>query len=113
MMKLKSKAKAIVEESIEREHEYLKSKDVGTEEYVESQKRLIALEGKLAELETMEIDSKDRFWKFVLEIAKIVTGLGASAAFFIVAIAQEREITFTGAARIFVNSIMPGGKKLF
>lgn len=111
-MKFKSKAKEVTLEAIEREREFLNSCEVGTDEYNESQERLNKLNSKLIELEQVEIDSKDRFVKYVIEIVKIVAGVGVPFACFIMATAQEREITYTGAARMLLGSLMPGGKKL-
>lgn len=111
-MKFKSRAKEFVMEAIERERDYLQMCEVGDEEYNESQERLIELSKKLIELEQIELDSKDRFVKYIIEVVKIIAGVGVPFACFIMATAQEREITYTGAARMLLGSLMPGGKKL-
>lgn len=112
-MKWNSKAKAMVERMIEREQAHFEQCKEGTDEYNDSQKRLIALGERLAELEKTDLESKDQFKKFILETVKVGFGIVVPFACFVVAIAQEREINFTGAARTVVNSLLPGGKKLF
>ena len=108
-MKLKSRAKAIVEEAIEREHGYLSDQEVGTDEYNASQRRLIALEEKLAELERTDMDSKENFKRFILDIVKVVGGSIVLPLFGLIVItAQEREITYVGAMKSLLGAFVPG-----
>lgn len=110
-MKLKSKARSIVMEMIEREREHLNGCEVGTEEYNDSQKRLIALEEKLAELDRIDIESKDRFWKFIVEAIKVVgCGIALPVIGLVAITAQERDITYTGAMKALLSSFIPGKK---
>lgn len=109
----KSEAKAILEEEIKREHTYLKKQAVGSEEYNNSQKRLSDLATKLGELEELEVSWLDRAGKFGLEVAKTVSGVVVPVGCLIMVTAQERSITFTGAARMLIQSIVPGGRKMF
>lgn len=107
----KRKAKETVEDMITREEAYLNKQEVGSEEYNESQKRLVALQEQLRECEKTDIDSKDRFVKFILELLKVV-GCGIVLPLFglIVITAQEREISYVGAMKSLLGSFVPGKK---
>lgn len=109
--KWKKKAKATVEEMITREQAYLEKQEVGTEEYNDSQKRLIALQEQLRECEKTDIDSKDRFVKFILEVVKVVgCGIVLPVIGLIAITAQEREISYVGAMKSLLSAFVPGKK---
>lgn len=109
--KWKRKAKATVEEMITREKAYLEKQEVGSEAYNESQKRLISLQEQLRECEKTDIDSKDRFVKFILEVVKVVgCGIVLPIIGLIAITAQEREITYVGAMKSLLGSFVPGKK---
>ena len=99
---------------IEREQTYFESQKSGSEEYVNSQARLMKLSSQLTDLEKAEAekeasvkDQKNTLIRNVLEGVKVgsgiilpVIGLGASTA-------VEKDTTFTGAVREYTRDLLP------
>lgn len=114
--------KTLLREDIERERTYLHEQEVGSEEYVESLKRLGALEDKLFDLEKFESETvykekqfkdekKDKRTKNVIDIAKFVIGTVIIPGIGLVCItATEKETTFCGALKDYTKLFIP--KKL-
>ena len=67
-------AKTLLLEEIEREYDYLKKQEVGTEKYNASMSRLNTLLEKLGDLEEFEDEKKDRAIKNLIEGVKFVVG---------------------------------------
>ena len=104
---------------IENEKAYCDGLDVGSEEYNASVERIIALEQKLNDarkiendliMRTMELEDtqKARKINIGLDVGKFAIGsIIMPLTILTVLIAQEREITFTGAGKSFINSLIP------
>lgn len=95
--------KNLLMEQIERETKYLAEQTVGTEEYVKSQERLMALQKQLTELD-------DQTKRFGLETIKVAGGILLPIIGLIGITAAEKEITFTGALREYTKYFLPGKK---
>lgn len=110
--------KTLLIERIEREYNYLKEQEVGSEEYNATAARLNVLEDKLADIEKWEVEFVQReeqmkqdkhnqkvnnFWtgvKVVSSIALPIIGLvGITAA--------EKEIVFRGALKDYTKLFLP------
>lgn len=96
---------------IERERRYIDKLDIGSDEYVSSMKRLMDLEKLLSEIEKNEAETKlaqkSRFMGDGIEIAKLATGVLTTTFGLIYIVAQEREMTFTGAMRDITKCFLP------
>lgn len=108
----KTKAREIVEAAIERENEYFNKQEPGTDEYVDSQKRLCMLQDKLAELDKGDIETKGEFKKFILECVKIGVSIVIPVFGLVVITAQEREITYTSALKSLIMSCFGPSKRI-
>lgn len=104
-------AKTLVLELIEEERKHLKEQEIGTDEYDASLKRLVTLEGKLAELEQLEKEDKDKKVKNIIEVVKVGCGVVIPLIGLVCITASEKEITFTGALKEYTRLFIP--KKLF
>jgi hypothetical protein len=97
-----------IKERIAREYTYLKSKEVGSDEYNDSLERLNNLISQLNEIEKSEKDFKDRMFKNGIEIGKFVGGSIVMPIVGLVAILGfEKNDSFTTAMRGFVNYFLP------
>ena len=85
---------------IEREREYLASLEVGSDEYVKSQERLMKMEQMLEE-------RKDRIAKNVLDGVKTASGIALPLIGLVWITAAEKEITFVGALREYTKYFLP------
>ena len=99
---------------IEREQNYFDSQESGSEEYVNSQERLVKLNGQLMELGKAEAekeasakDQKDKLIRNVLEGIKIGTGIILPIIGLVAITAVEKEITFTGSLREYTRYFLP------
>ena len=110
--------KTLLNEQIERERLFLKSQEVGTDEYNDSMKRLCILEDKLLELKKFEVDSaskvqqlndenKNNKVKNRIEIAKIVVGVITSFGGLALIEMYQKDDTFTGVMKGWLNVFMP------
>lgn len=107
-------AKTLLLEEIEREYTYLRSKEVGTEEYNASMSRLNTLVEKLADLEHFEDEKKDRFVKTVIEVIRFVVGnviIPVSMSLLILKFEETGSITT--ALRSWITGTASNPKKLF
>jgi hypothetical protein len=104
-------AKTLVNEAIEREYEYLKNHDVGTDEYNDSLKRLTGLEEKLADLEKNENEKKDQWIKNAVDVGKFVLGLAVSVGMSCVILKWEETGSITTALRPWITGTAT--KKMF
>ena len=95
-------------ELIENERAYFEDREVGTEEYNESLKRLVMLEEKLADLEKFKKEQKDKTAKNGIDIGKFVLGGLVVPVIGLVCItASEKDITFTGALKEYTRLFIP------
>ena len=99
---------------IEREQNYFEGQKPGSEEYVNSQERLVKLNGQLMELGKAEAekeasakDQKDKLIRNVLEGIKIGTGIILPIIGLVAITAVEKEITFTGSSREYTRYFLP------
>ena len=98
---MKSKAKAMVLELIEREREYLEKQQVGTQEYNDSLKRIGELEEKLADLE-------DKKFKNILDVIKFVFGtVVVPVGMSLLVLKWEETGSVTTALRTWITGIVP------
>ena len=100
-------AKTLINKLINEESEYLSKCEVGSDEYNASQKRLIALEDKLADLEKVESDKKDKLINYILEGIKIGSGIVLPVVGLVWITASEKEISFTGALKEYTRMFIP------
>jgi hypothetical protein len=99
------KAKTLTNECIEREREYLMTKDVGSEEYNASLERLVRLQDKLT-------DQEDRLVKNVLDASKFVVGsVVVPVAMTLLVLKFEETGSITTAMRSWITNNVP--KKSF
>ena len=96
---------------IERERRHIDTLSTGTDEYVSSMKRLMELEKLLSEIEKNEAEinqaQKSRRMGDGIEIAKLVVSVAMPVVGLVVIVAEEREITFTGAMRDITKCFLP------
>lgn len=98
---MKTKAKAMVLELIEREREYLEKQQVGTQEYNDSLKRIGDLEEKLADLE-------DKTFKNIVEVIKFVLGgVVVPVGMSLLVLKWEETGSVTTALRTWITGIVP------
>lgn len=110
--------KNLLRDDIEREHTYMLSQEVGSDEYNASMKRLGELEGKLFDLvqlesenanktKQMEDEKKDRKIKYIFEGIKTASGIIVPFVGLVGIMAFEKEQTFTSALRDYVKCFIP------
>lgn len=117
---------------IEREQTYFESQKPGSEEYVDSQARLMKLSNQLADLEKAEIElktteeklelskaelevtkdvsvkeNKDRLIRNILEGVKVGSGIILPIIGLVAITAVEKDTTFTGSLREYTRYFLP------
>ena len=117
---------------IEREQTYFESQKPGSEEYVDSQTRLMKLSSQLADLEKTETElktteeklelskaelevtkdvsvkeSKDRLIRNILEGVKVGSGIVLPIIGLVAITAVEKDTTFTGSLREYTRYFLP------
>lgn len=96
---------------IERERRYIDKLNIGSDDYVNSMKRLMELEKLLSEIENNEAEvklaQKSRRMGDGIEIGKVATSVLVSMFGLFYIVAQEREMTFTGAMRDITKCFLP------
>ena len=94
------RSKTILMEQIERERTYLAGLETGSNEYADSQARLLELEKQLAEQE-------DTLVRTIIEISKVTIGFATPIIGLVWITAAEKDITFTGALRDYTKCFLP------
>ena len=99
---------------IEREQIYFESQESGSEEYINSQARLMKLNSQLTELETAEAekeasakDQKNTLIRNVLEGVKVGSGIILPIIGLVAITAVEKDTTFTGSLREYTRYFLP------
>lgn len=117
---------------IEREQTYFESQKPGSEEYVDSQARLMKLSSQLADLEKTETElktteeklelskaelevtkdvsvkeNKDRLIRHILEGVKVGSGIILPIIGLVAITAVEKDTTFTGSLREYTRYFLP------
>ena len=117
---------------IEREQTYFESQEPGSEEYVDSQARLVKLSSQLADLEKTETElktteeklelskaelevtkdvsvkeDKDRLIRNILEGVKVGSGIILPIIGLVAITAVEKDTTFTGSLREYTRYFLP------
>ena len=117
---------------IEREQNYFESQKPGSEEYVDSQSRLMKLSSQLADLEKTETElktteeklelskaelevtkdvsvkeNKDRLIRHILEGVKVGSGIILPIIGLVAITAVEKDTTFTGSLREYTRYFLP------
>ena len=117
---------------IEREQTYFESQKPGSEEYIESQTRLMKLSSQLADLEKTETElktttekleitkaelevtkdvsvkeNKDRLIRNILEGVKVGSGIILPIIGLVAITAVEKDTTFTGSLREYTRYFLP------
>ena len=99
---------------IEREQNYFEDQKPGSEEYVNSQARLMKLSSQLTDLEKSEAekeasakDQKNTLIRNVLEGVKVGSGIVLPIIGLVAITAVEKEITFTGSLREYTRYFLP------
>ena len=99
---------------IEREQNYFDSQESGSEEYVNSQARLMKLNSQLTELEKAESekeasakDQKNTLIRNVLEGVKVGSGIVLPIIGLVAITAVEKDTTFTGSLREYTRYFLP------
>ena len=99
---------------IEREQNYFDSQESGSEEYVNSQARLMKLNSQLADLEKAESekeasakDQKNTLIRNVLEGVKVGSGIVLPIIGLVAITAVEKDTTFTGSLREDTRYFLP------
>lgn len=117
---------------IEREQTYFESQKPGSEEYVDSQSRLMKLSSQLADLEKTETElktteeklelskaelevtkdvsvkeNKDRLIRHILEGVKVGSGIILPIIGLVAITAVEKDTTFTGSLREYTRYFLP------
>ena len=117
---------------IEREQYYFESQKPGSEEYVDSQSRLMKLSSQLADLEKTETElktteekleiskaklevtkdvsvkeNKDRLIRHILEGVKVGSGIILPIIGLVAITAVEKDTTFTGSLREYTRYFLP------
>ena len=110
--------RTLLREDMEREHDYLRDQEVGSDEYNASMKRLGELEVKFFDLLKLELESadkkkqiaedrKDRRTKNIIEVVKTASGILMPVVGLVGIMAFEKEQTFTSALRDYVKYFLP------
>ena len=103
---------------IEREQNYFENQKPGSDEYVDSQTRLMKLNAQLTELEKAEEDlklskdttakdQKNTLIRNVLEGVKVGSGIVLPIIGLVAITAVEKDITFTGSLREYTRFFLP------
>ena len=99
---------------IEREQNYFDSQESGSEEYVNSQARLMKLNSQLTELKKAESekeasakDQKNTLIRNVLEGVKVGSGIVLPIIGLVAITAVEKDTTFTGSLREYTRYFLP------
>ena len=99
---------------IEREQNYFDSQESGSEEYVNSQSRLMKLNSQLTDLEKAESekeasakDQKNTLIRNVLEGVKVGSGIVLPIIGLVAITAVEKDTTFTGSLREYTRYFLP------
>ena len=99
---------------IEREQTYFESQEPGSEEYVDSQSRLMKLSSQLADLEKAEAEKeasakvqKNTLIRNVLEGVKVGSGIVLPIIGLVAITAVEKDTTFTGSLREYTRYFLP------
>ena len=99
---------------IEREQNYFDSQESGSEEYVNSQARLMKLNSQLTDLEKAESekeasakDQKNTLIRNVLEGVKVGSGIVLPIIGLVAITAVEKDTTFTGSLREYTRYFLP------
>ena len=99
---------------IEREQNYFDSQESGSEEYVNSQARLMKLNSQLTEQEKAESekeasakDQKNTLIRNVLEGVKVGSGIVLPIIGLVAITAVEKDTTFTGSLREYTRYFLP------
>ena len=99
---------------IEREQTYFESQKPGSEEYVNSQARLMKLSSQLTDLEKGEAekeasakDQKNTLIRNVLEGVKVGSGIVLPIIGLVAITAVEKDTTFTGSLREYTRYFLP------
>ena len=104
-------SKTLLLKEINREFEYLNSKDVGSDEYNKSLERFNTLVDKLADLEKFEEEKQDRHENKIIEIVKFVVSGVISITMAVFILRFEQTGSITTALRSLVTG--PATKKMF
>lgn len=104
-------SKTLLLREINREFEYLNSKDVGSDEYNKSLERFNTLVDKLADLEKFEEEKQDRHENKIIEIVKFVVSGVISITMAVFILRFEQTGSITTALRSLVTG--PATKKMF
>ena len=106
--------KTLLSNLIEREQNYFDSQESGSEEYVNSQARLMKLNSQLTELEKAEAekeasakDQKNTLIRNVLEGVKVGSGIILPIIGLVAITAVEKDTTFTGSLREYTRYFLP------
>ena len=99
---------------IEREQTYFESQKSGSEEYVNSQARLMKLSSQLADLEKAEAEKeasakgqKNTLIRNILEGVKVGSGIVLPIIGLVAITAVEKDTTFTGSLREYTRYFLP------
>ena len=103
---------------IEREQNYFENQKPGSDEYVDSQTRLMKLNAQLTELEKAEEDlklskdttakdQKNTLIRNVLEGVKVGSGIVLPIIGLVAITAVEKDTTFTGSLREYTRYFLP------
>ena len=99
---------------IEREQNYFDSQESGSEEYVNSQARLMKLNSQLkkkkkaeSEKEASAKDQKNTLIRNVLEGVKVGSGIVLPIIGLVAITAVEKDTTFTGSLREYTRYFLP------
>ena len=106
--------KTLLSNLIEREQNYFDSQESGSEEYVNSQARLMKLNSQLTELEKAEAekeasakDQKNTLIRNVLEGVKVGSGIILPIIGLVAITAVEKDTTFTYSLREYTRYFLP------
>ena len=99
---------------IEREQTYFENQKSGSEEYVNSQARLMKLSSQLTDLKKAEAekeasakDQKNTLIRNVLEGVKVGSGIVLPIIGLVAITAVEKDTTFTGSLREYTRYFLP------
>lgn len=111
--------KTVLREEMEREYDFLCEQEVGSEDYIQSLKRLGDIQDKLSAIEQFESESatkvmqledekKDRRHKNIIDIAKtILCGVIVPGVGLVCITATEKNTTFCGALKDYTKLFIP------